>query len=174
MKRNQFYKKHQIETEHSADSAGNNKSFVADPFIIPDGYFDGLPNKVIERIVRKEKSPDLLTTTLSIINNALIPLALAASVAFLVLLRQPFTPDRNKTTSNSPVVSTHSTDYDPVYSDEVLLIEEAKITNEEESQIDLKLMSNSLFKSDTTAISADEKIQFLLNENYDTEIIADL
>ncbi|MEI6750402.1 MAG: hypothetical protein WCM93_14695, partial [Bacteroidota bacterium] len=68
----------------------------------------------------------------------------------------------------------HSIEYDPTYADEALLIQEASVTENDEAQIDFKSMSNALNSTDTNGITTEEKIQYLLDENYDTDLITEL
>lgn len=174
MKKNLHTQKSKGQDDHFTLSEMSEKSLEQDPFIAPEFYFDDLPGRVMEKIESEEKGKIVFPAKLFLIRHTWIPLALAASVSLFLFLKQPSLQINKKTDVNSSVTSTQSSEYDPSYAEEVLLIEDNAISEMDESQVDFKSMSQALNLSDTAAITTDEKIQYLINENYDTEIITDL
>jgi hypothetical protein len=174
MKKNQYSKVNpNLAREHSQE---DREAITpgSDPFIIPEGYFYALPQRVMNKILNENMKIKVQSKTLNLLRQAWIPLALASSVALFLFLRHPYTLVNKANVSDSLAVSIHSNEYDPTYADEALFIEEAVITDNDEAQIDFRSMSNALNSSDTIEISADEKIQYLLEENYDTDLVSEL
>jgi hypothetical protein len=166
--------KHHFLTDKEGENERTGIPSQQDPFIVPEGYFDELPSRVMNKIERQKSRPKAMLTFTGIIRNAWVPAALVTIAALIFFYEQPPQKNKNSTPLNSLVTSAPMNEYDPEYAEEALLIEEAGITEKDENQIDMNSMCVSLLKSDTASISNEEKIQFLLDENYDTEIIADL
>ena len=174
MKKNQNPKKLTIPDRKDSVAVRDELKSTQDPFIVPDFYFSELPQQIMDRINGEKKDQKVNLKSLILLKQTLITLAMAATVAIFIFLRLPSTHVNNAVVQNSAVATTHSNEYDPTYAEEALLIEESAITEQDEAHINIKSMSVALNKSDTTNITTGEKIQYLLNENYDTGIITDL
>jgi hypothetical protein len=172
IKNNNSKKNSQAENHFSTVS--DEISSGQDPFNAPDHYFDELPRRVMDKIAAGKKAKIFSTKTIVLSKHAWIPLVLAASVALFILIWKPLSDNNNTSAVYPSIAATSSNEYDPTYADEVLLIEESAITERDEAKIDLKSMSIALNNTDTTSITTEDKIQYLLNENYDTEIITNL
>lgn len=171
MKRNQNIKVKPGADKQNPKETGDRLTSATEPFLVPEGYFDELPKRVLDKISEDQKT---LPKSINLLKQAWIPLALAASVALFILIKQPSTLQNNSGLSDTIAVTSHSDDYDPTYAEEALMIEESSITENDEAQIDFNSMSIALNNSDTTDITTDEMIQYLLDENYDIDLITDL
>jgi|WetSurMetagenome_2_1015567.scaffolds.fasta_scaffold649898_2 hypothetical protein len=167
-------KKKDSQAENHSSTVSNEMSSGQDPFTAPDHYFDELPGRVMDKITSEKKAQMFSPKTIFLLKRAWIPLVLAASLALLIFIWKPSSDKNNNTTVNPSIATISSNEYDPSYAEEVLMIEESAITEKDESQIDLNSISLALNNTDTASITTDDKIQYLLNENYDTEIITNL
>jgi len=174
MKKNQNSKEHPDKGKQYFEKEGGEIISESDPFIIPSGYFDELPQRVKDKITLKQKEQQANTKPAILLRRIWVPLSLAATIALFLFLKQPSTQMINSKDSDSIAVTYQSSDYDPTYAEEALMIEESAITENDEAQIDLMSMSTALNSTDTTEISTDEMIQYLIDENYDTDLITDL
>jgi hypothetical protein len=174
MKKNQNSQKHLYNGKQYFKKVNGEIISESDPFIIPDGYFDELPQRVMDKITLKQKEQQANINPGILLRRIWVPISLAATIALFLILRQPYTQNNNSTVSDSIVLTYQSPEYDPTYADEALMIEESSITENDEAQIDLMSMSTDLNSYDTTEISTDEMIQFLIDENYDTDLITEL
>ena len=174
MKKNQNSRKHPDQVKQPAQEASNEIARQSEPFIVPDGYFDELPQRVMARIDLKQREIEVNPKYSILLRRTWIPLAVAASVALFFFIRQPSNLAIKTDASDSIAATYHSIEYDPTYADEALLIQEASVTENDEAQIDFKSMSNALNSTDTNGITTEEKIQYLLDENYDTDLITEL
>jgi hypothetical protein len=165
---------HPDKVKQSSDEAKEEKNAGSYPFIVPAHYFDELPQRVLDKISKEQKEQKVGSKMIIFLRRTWIPMTLAASIALFLFLRQPHTSVNNSINSDSLALSSQSNEYDPTYADEALLIEELAITDNDETQIDFMSMSTALNSSDTTGITIDDKIQYLLDENYDTDLITEL
>lgn len=147
-----------------------------DPFLTPEDYFDELPQRIMERIAadaqkqHENPQPSLLP------RKVWMTVAAAAAIAFIFMMIKPanIVPIANSPFVNSTAAASISADYDQTFADEALLLEENEITDEDISAINFKAMGIALNCSDTTTVTTNEIIKYLLDENCDTDLLAQL
>lgn len=148
----------------------------SDPFPAPENYFDELPQRIMDRIsadVQKQHENPRQAPLLRRLWMAAAAIA-AIAVIFMILKPANIVPTTNSPIVNSTGTESLSVDYNQTYTDEALLLEENEITDKDISAINLKTMDISLNSSDTTSVAASEIIKYLLDENYDTDLLAEL
>jgi hypothetical protein len=145
-----------------------------DPFLIPQNYFDDLPQRVMDKVLVNKGQLQMIPYTYFLLKRLWMPLAIAAAFSLFLIVRQPSTQLNRVTKTDTITPTIHSSEYDPTYADEALLLEESAITENDEAQINYASMTNALYSPDTSTITIDEKIQYLLDENYDIDLLTEL
>ncbi|HEX7410839.1 MAG TPA: hypothetical protein VF298_01740 [Bacteroidales bacterium] len=147
-----------------------------DPFQVPENYFDELPQKIMDWIAadtqKKQENPQPSPILRRVWMSAA---AVAAIAVFFMIIK----PANIVTISKSPIAKSTKTaslsdEYDQTYADEALLLEENGITDKDVSTIDFNTMGIALSSNDTTSATTEEIIQYLLDENDDTDLLAGL
>ena len=151
-------------------------SFRTDPFLIPGNYFDDLPQRIMERVSADSQHKLENPQPSTLLRRVWLSAAAVAAIAVVFMMIKPSTTDpvRNSPVTNNIIAPGISDEYDQTYSDEALLLEENEITDKDVASIDYKSMGIALNNTDTTSITTEEIIQYLLDENCDTELIAGL
>ena len=147
-----------------------------DHFLTPKNYFDELPQRILDRIAtdaqkqHENPQPSLLP------RNVWMTFAAAAVIAVIFMMIKPanVVPTTNSPIANSTGAESLSVDYDQTFADEALLLEENEITDKDISAINFKAMGIALNSSDTTSLTTNEIIKYLLDENCDTDLLAEL
>jgi hypothetical protein len=146
-----------------------------DPFLTPDDYFDELPERVMDRIAadnqRKQENPG----PSPILRRVWLIAAAAATIAVIFMMINPgHIGSPVRTPAPVATAANLSDEYDQTYADEALLLEENAITDKDISSLDYKNIGMALISSDTTSVTREEIIQYLLDDDYDNDLIAAL
>jgi hypothetical protein len=147
-----------------------------DPFVVPKDYFNELPQRIMARIEDDSQSEPDNQQASPLLRRVWLAAAAAAAIALIFIMLKPSTevPGIKAPIVNSTEAAILSADYDQTYADEAFLLDENKITDKEVSTLDIESLGTALFSSDTTAVASEEIIQYLLDENYDTDLLAEL
>ena len=146
------------------------------PFLVPENYFDELPLRIMDRIPANTQKQHADPKPSSLLRRAWLATAAIAAIAVIFLVIRPadVVPPTNSPILNSIDAASFADEYDQTFADEALLLEENEITDNDVSKIDFKTMGIALNSSDTTSVTTEEIIQYLLDENNDTDLLAGL
>lgn len=146
-----------------------------DPFLAPEEYFDELPQRVMDRITADSQEKQENPQPSPLLRKVWMSAALVAAIAviFMMVKPSPMVPTA-KSPATSQTASNLSAEYDQTYADEALMIALNAVTDKDIATINYDNFGYDLSGSDTTAITQDEIIQYLLEENDGGELIAAL
>ena len=145
----------------------------AESFLVPGNYFDELPQRIMDRISADAQKKQENPQPLHLLRRVWIATAAVAAIAVIFMMTQ-IVPTANSPILNSNKAANLSADYDQTYADEAMLLEENEITDKDVSAIDFETIGIALSSSDTTSVTTEEIIKYLLDENYDSGLLAEL
>ena len=176
MKRKISISKHSAASEKQQPDFGDENASRTEPFLVPENYFDELPQRIMERISSDTQTKLENPLPSALLRRVWMTLAAAAAIAVVFMMVRPENTDPAK---KSPIVNLTPAVvipdvYDQTYADEALLLEENEITDKDITSIDYETIGIALTGSDTTSVTTEEIIQYLLDDNCDTDLLAGL
>lgn len=147
-----------------------------DPFQAPADYFDELPQRIMDRLALESQKQHENPQPSPFLRRVWIASAAATAIVVFFMIIRPAQTDINTNLpeANVTISAGSSAEYDQTYADEALLLEENEITDKDVAGIDFEIMGVALSSTDTTSITPEEIIKYLLDENYDTDLLAEL
>ncbi len=175
MKRNRPVPKQSEATEKRLPDFEDENASRTDPFRAPADYFDELPQRIMDRITTDSQEKLENPQPSPLLRKVWMSAALIAAIAVIFMMVKPsFMLPAVKSAATNPIASNLSAEYDQTYADEALMIDMNAVTDKDISSIGSDNLAPDLAGSDTTAITQDDVIQYLLDENDGDELIAAL
>lgn len=176
MKRIRSDRNHSNTAEKLRFDLNDESTQPTDPFQVPEDYFDELPARIMDRITVDSQQKLENPQASPLLRKIWLATAAIAAIAVFFMMIKPANeiPATKSPSVNSSIAASITADYDQTYADEALLLEENEITEKDVASIDYKTMGIALSNSDTTSVSTDEIILYLLDENCDTDLLAGL